>query len=127
MTGGGWPEGFANYGPLSTRNMLLPILAVRSAKGIDLIHAAQPFPFPLDQARWILNFTWPSRDMIDDRDGAHSNSSDTIWPGAGEPNTYSFLAGYLGLWNDPLAPAMHKYARDAKAVLAAEGLGPDEW
>ena len=127
MAGGGWPEGFANYGPLSTRNMSLPMLAVRTAKGLDLIHAAQPFPFPLDQGRWIMNFTWPSRDMIDDRDGAHSNSSDTIWPGAGEPNTYSFLAGYLALWNDPLAPAMHRYARDAKAALAREGLGPDEW
>jgi hypothetical protein len=127
MTGGGWPEGFANYGPLSTRNMLLPALAVRTAKGIDLIHGAQPFPFPLEQGRWIMHFTWPSRDMIDDRDGAHSNSSDTIWPGAGEPNTYSFLAGYLAFWKDPLAPAMHKYARDAKAALAREDLGPDEW
>jgi hypothetical protein len=128
MAGGGWPEGFANYGPLSTRNMSLPMLAVRSAKGIDLIHATQPFTFPLDQARWIIHFTWPSRDMIDDRDGAHSNSSETIWPGTGEANTYSFLAGYLAMWNDPLAPVMHKYPRDAKVALAAEDAGdPDPW
>jgi hypothetical protein len=129
MRGGGWPEGFANYGPLSTRNMLLPILAVRSAKGLDLIHAAQPFSFPLDQARWVMHFTWPSRDMIDDRDGAHSNSEgDPVWPGTGDPNTYSFLAGYLAMWNDPLAPAMHRYARDAKAALVPAGAGsPDEW
>jgi hypothetical protein len=128
MVGGGWPEGFANYGPLSTRNMLLPMLAVRSAKGMDLIHAAQPFSFPLDQSRWIMHFTWPSRDMIDDRDGAHSNGSDTIWPGTGEPNTYSFLAGYLAMWNDPLAPAMHRYSRNAKAALQALGAGgADEW
>jgi hypothetical protein len=129
MTGGGWPEGFANYGPLSTRNMLLPILAVRSAKGLDLIHAAQPFTFPLDQARWIMHFTWPSRDMIDDRDGAHSNSEgDPVWPGTGDPNTYSLLAGYLAMWNDPLAPAMHRYARDAKTALIPAGAGtPDEW
>jgi hypothetical protein len=125
MAGGGWPEGFANYGPLSTRNMALPMLAVRTAKGLDLIHGAQPFPFPLDQARWIMNFTWPSRDMIDDRDGAHSNSlADQVWPGTGEPNTYSFLAGYLAMWNDPLAPAMHKYARDAKTALT--NLDPNE-
>jgi len=129
MTGGGWPEGFANYGPLSTRNMLLPILAVRSAKGLDLIHATQPFTFPLDQARWIMHFTWPSRDMIDDRDGAHSNSEgDPVWPGTGDPNTYSLLAGYLAMWNDPLAPAMHRYARDAKTALIPAGAGtPDEW
>jgi hypothetical protein len=76
-----------------------------------------------------MHFTWPSRDMIDDRDSPHSNSSDNpIWPGTGEANTYSFLAGYLAMWNDPLAPAMHKYARDAKAALAAEGAGrPDAW
>ena len=129
MAGGGWPEGFAAYGPLSTRNQMLPALAVRSAKGIDLIHAAQPYTFPLDQARWIMQFTWPSRDIIDDRDSPHSHSAgDPIWPGTAEPNTYSFLAGYLAMWNDPLAPAMHRYARDVKAVLAAGGAGrPDEW
>jgi hypothetical protein len=128
MAGGGWPEGFANYGPLSTRNMILPALAVRTAKGLDLIHAAQPFPFPLEQSRWVMQFTWPSRDFVDDRDGAHSNGSDTIWPGTPDANTYSLLAGYLSLWSDPLAPVMHKYARDAKTALAAEGAGgADEW
>ncbi|HLK67269.1 MAG TPA: Ig-like domain-containing protein [Bryobacteraceae bacterium] len=128
LAGGGWPEGFANYGPLATRNQALPALAVRSAKGIDLIHAAQPYPFPLDQARWVMSFTWPSRDMVDDRDTVHSNGSDTIWPGTPDANTYSFLAGYLAMWNDPLAPMMHKYARDAKAALIREGDGaPDEW
>ena len=128
LAGGGWPEGFANYGPLSTRNLALPALAVRSAKGIDLIHAAQPYTFPLDQARWVMSFTWPSRDFIDDRDTVHSNSSDTIWPGTPDTDTYSFLAGYLAMWNDPLAPAMHKYARDAKAALVHEGVdAPAEW
>jgi hypothetical protein len=128
MAGGGWPEGFANYGPLATRNLALPTLAVRTAKGIDLIHAAQPYTFPLEQARWAMQFTWPSRDMVDDRDTVHSNSSDTIWPGTPDAATYSFLAGFLAMWNDPLAPAMHKYARDAKAALAQEGAGDaDEW
>ncbi len=127
MAGGGWPEGFAAYGPLATRNQLLPALAVRSAKGIDLIHAPQPYTFPLDQARWIMHFTWPSRDFIDDRDSPHS-SGDDIWPGTAEANTYSFLAGYLAMWNDPLAPAMHKYARDAKTALTKLGVGSvDEW
>ncbi len=70
-----------------------------------------------------MHFTWPSRDIIDDRDSPHSNSATTIWPGTAEANTYSFLAGYLAMWNDPLAPAMHKYARDAKAALTALGVG----
>ena len=38
--------------------MILPALAVRTAKGIDLIHAAQPFPFRLEQARWVMQFTY---------------------------------------------------------------------
>ncbi len=128
LTGGGWPEGFAAYGPLATRNQSLPTLAVRSAKGIDLIHAAQPYSFPLDQGRWLMQFTWPTRDFIDDRGTVHSINSDTIWPGTGDPNTYTFLAGFLAMWNDPAAPMMHKYARDAKAALARLGAGtPDEW
>ncbi len=46
MAGGGWPEGFADYGPLATRNQLLPALAVRCAKGIDLIHAPAALHLP---------------------------------------------------------------------------------
>ena len=39
LAGGGWPEGFGNYGPLATLNMNLPIAEVKTATGIDLVHA----------------------------------------------------------------------------------------
>jgi hypothetical protein len=128
LAGGGWPEGFAAYGPLASRNLALPALAVRTAKGIDIIHGKPAYPFPLDQARWLMHFTWPSLDFVDDRDTVHSGDSDTIWPGTGDPNSYSFFAGFLAMWSDPLAPAMHKYARNAKAALASLGVAPaDQW
>ena len=128
LANGGWPEGFGNYGPLSILNMSMPALAVRTAKGIDLIHSStQPYSFPLDNARYLMHFTWPSRTLIDDRDSEQSRGDD-LWPGTPNTGIYSFLAGYLAMWNDPLAPALHKYAREAKAALMAEGVGPnDTW
>ncbi|MGA9669805.1 MAG: hypothetical protein WBQ94_11380, partial [Terracidiphilus sp.] len=128
LANGGWPEGFGNYGPLSILNMSLPALAVRSAKGIDLIHSTtQSYSFPLDNARYLMQFTWPSRTLIDDRDSEQSRGDD-LWPGTPNTGIYSFLAGYLAMWNDPLAPAVHKYAREAKADLMAEGVGAnDTW
>jgi hypothetical protein len=39
LGGGGWTEGFAQYGILGTENQALPALAVKTAKGIDLSEA----------------------------------------------------------------------------------------
>jgi len=135
MGGGGWPEGFADYGPLSARNMSLPAMAVKTAKGIDIIKGttgattAQPYPYPLDEARWIMHFTWPSLNYVDDRDAVLSNyGGDPVQAGTGDPDSYSFFAAILAEWDDPLAPAMHRYARSAKAALAAESAPPpDPW
>jgi hypothetical protein len=117
MTGGGWLEGFAQYGILSSRNQSLPALAVKTAKGIDIIHAAQPYTFPLDQARYLMQFTWPTRDIIDDRGELYSGPDPSFWPGTGSVDIYRFYAGFLAMWGDPAAPMMHKYARDAKTAL----------
>src|SRR5712691_559653 len=127
MTGGGWPEGFANYGPLGTMNQSLPTLAAKTAKGLDLIHDVnKPYSFPLDAADYIMHFTWPSRDFIDDRDTTHTRG-DNLWPGTAEPNLYSFLAGFLEMWNAPRAPLMHRYARDVKAAIASQTGKADPW
>jgi hypothetical protein len=132
MGGGGWPEGFADYGPLSARNMSLPAIAVKTAKDIDLIHPAnakQAYAYPLDEARWIMHFTWPSLDYVDDRDAVLSNyGGDVVQAGTGDPDSYTFFASLLAQWSDPLAPAMHRYSRAAKAALAADGApAPDSW
>jgi hypothetical protein len=117
LGGGGWTEGFTQYGVLATRNQVLPVLAVKTAKGIDLTRGPQPYTFPIDQAKYLMAFTWPSRDMVDDRGELYDTGSTTIWPGTARLESYRFLAGFLRIWGDPLAPMMHKYARDVKAAL----------
>jgi hypothetical protein len=86
MSGGGWPEGFGNYGPLATLNMSLPAWEVKTATGTDLVHAAAPYTFPIDAADYLMHFTWPSRNYIDDRDTNHSNDdSSAPPPGSADP------------------------------------------
>jgi hypothetical protein len=131
LAGGGWNEGYTQYGILATRNHSLPALAVKTAKGIDLIQAGNPnasYTYPIDNPRWLMAFTWPTRDMIDDRNELYSTGDPNIWPGTGVLDTYRFSAGFLAMMGDPTAPMMHKYARDAKTALdALHTGGTTEW
>ncbi|MBI2686354.1 MAG: hypothetical protein HYX27_08565 [Acidobacteria bacterium] len=128
LDGGGWTEGFTQYGVLASRNQALPALAVKTAKGIDLIHAPQPYLFPLDQARYLMAFTWPTRNMMDDRGELYNTGDTAIWPGTPRLETYRFFAGFLAMWGDPMAPMMHKYARNMKIALDALHAGDStEW
>ena len=131
LAGGGWNEGYTQYGILATRNQSLPALAVKTAKGIDLIQAGNPdasYTYPVDNPRWLMAFTWPTRDMIDDRNELYSTGDPNIWPGTGVLDTYRFSAGFLAMVGDPAAPMMHKYARDAKTALDALHAGDTtEW
>src|SRR6185295_10948641 len=109
----------------------LPALAVKTAKGIDLIQAGDPnssYTYPIDNPRWLMAFTWPTRDLIDDRGELYGTGDPLIWPGTGRLDTYRFSAGLLAMLGDPMAPMMHKYARDAKTALDALGVGDSsEW
>ena len=131
LAGGGWTEGYSQYGILATRNQSLPALAVKTAKGIDLIQVGNPqssYTYPLDNPRWLMAFTWPTRDLVDDRGELYSTGDPLIWPGTGRLDTYRFSAGILAMLGDPMAPMMHKYARDAKTALDALGVGDTtEW
>ncbi len=129
LTGGGWLEGFAQYGILSSRNQSLPALAVKTAKGIDIINnPANPYTYPLDNARYLMSFTWPTHDIIDDRGELYSTGDPNYWPGTASLDIYRFYAGFLAMWGDPAAPMMHKYARDVEASLNALGFGgTTEW
>ncbi|MBZ5595204.1 MAG: hypothetical protein LAP39_23415 [Acidobacteriia bacterium] len=131
LAGGGWTEGYAQYGILATRNQSLPALAVKTAKGINLVQSGNPqssYTYPLDNPRWLMAFTWPTRDLIDDRGELYGTGDPLIWPGTGRLDTYRFSAGLLAMLGDPMAPMMHKYARDAKTALDALGVGDTtEW
>ena len=131
LAGGGWTEGYTQYGILATLNQSLPALAVKTAKGIDLIQAGNSqfsYTYPVDNPRWLMAFTWPSRDFVDDRGELYGTGDPKIWPGTGRLDSYRFSAGFLAMLGDPAAPMMHRYARDAKTALDALGAGDtSEW
>ena len=126
LTGGGWPEGFGNYGPLATLNMILPIWEAKTAAGIDFVNAASPFTYPVDMGEYAMHFTWPSRDYFDDRDDNHANG-DSSQPPAGTANTHLFvhLLGAARFWHAPHANVLQTYANEVDA--ATGGYGLDLW
>jgi len=126
MTGGGWPEGFGNYGPLATQNMSLPAWEVKTATGTDLIHAAAAYSYPLDAADYLIHFTWPSRDYIDDRDTNHANGDPLNPPGTANMNLFAQVLGVLRYYNAPRADVFQQYANEVNAAVAGNG-GDEPW
>jgi hypothetical protein len=116
--GGGWTEGFMQYGILASINQTMPVLAMKTAKGIDLLHGDHPYAFPLDQGKWLMAFTWPTKDLVDDRGELYETNDPVVWPSTPRLQIYKFFAGFLAMNNDPAAPMMHKYTRDVQAKLA---------
>jgi hypothetical protein len=111
LAGGGWPEGW-NYGPLGTLNMCWPILAVKTAKGLDLIHGERPFIFPIDQGLYLIHFTWPNRLTLDDRGGLYAGDN----PSGTRPSFFTSLSGLLGFWQADSAPVFHSFAREVRTT-----------
>jgi hypothetical protein len=102
LSGGGWPEGW-NYGPLATLNMLWPIDAARTAKGLDL---ARGFAFLHNVPKFIVNFTWPNLKTMEDS-GLQYNGTN---PASTSPKLVTGVAGILERLHDPYAPVFHAYA-----------------
>ncbi len=121
LTGGGWPEGFGNYGPLATLNMSLPIVEAKTATGVDLIHAAAPYAFPVDAADYLMHFTWPSRRTIDDRDTNHATGA--VSPPVGTANVGMFMQvlGTLRYWNAPHAKVFQTYTNSVNSITSGYG------
>ncbi len=114
LKGGGWSEGW-NYGPLATINMSWPIIAAKTAKGLDLVHdAGHPFSFPLAQASYLMYFAWPNQLSLDDRGEMKPGDN----PSAASAKLYTFEAGLLELFNDPRASAFHQFASEVRTKSA---------
>jgi len=126
MSGGGWPEGFGNYGPLATQNMSLPAWEVKTATGTDLIHAANAYTFPLDAADYLMHFTWPSRNYIDDRDTNHANGDVNAPPGTANINMFTQVLGTLRYFNAPRADVFQQYTNEVNAAVGSNG-GDEPW
>jgi hypothetical protein len=119
LSGGGAPDGW-NYGPFETINMLRPIAAALTAKGLDLLHGAKPFAYPDGHARWITQFTWPDMETVSDRglvyDGDNSTPTDAGW--ATQYNGLLHLAG------GDNAPIMQQYTQDLRTLQGINGVEP---
>lgn len=120
MGGGGWPEGWG-YGTLASLNMSLPSWAARTAKGVDLIGGTEPrFRFPLDQAHYLMHFSWPSRKTIDDRGTHHASDA----PSAFDPLLAYATWGFVSMARDPIAPTFHRFAREVREASGARDVEP---
>jgi hypothetical protein len=117
LLGGGWPEGFGNYGPKGILNMSLPMRETKTATGQDLVHAAASYTYPLDSADYAMHFTWPSRSYFDDRDTNHEVSTDQP---AGTTQTGMFvqILGALNYWGSSKAPIFQQYLNDVRTATS---------
>ncbi|MFZ0869464.1 MAG: hypothetical protein WAM90_01935, partial [Rhodanobacter sp.] len=125
LTGGGWPEGFANYAPLSIVNMSLPAREVMTATGQDLVHATAQYSYPLDSANYAMHFTWPSLTYFDDRDTNHSNST-TQPPGTTQVGMFQQILGELTYWKSPQVGVFNQYLTSVNAATSGYGTA-DPW
>lgn len=124
MTGGGWPEGYGNYGMLATMNMTLPAWAVKTATGEDLTVGAAPYTYPIDAGAYLMHFTWPSRLYIDDRDCSHANGNPDNVPCTSDPDLFALAGSTLERYASPNAPVFRAYAA---AVSDALNETPSGW
>ena len=115
LAGGGWPEGW-QYGPRSVQNMVGFLWAVKTGESLDWW---TQIPLAADEARYITQFTWPSRKHIDDRGTVHAQAD--LGPSA---STVAMLATVLDQQGDPFAGVAHGSAAD---LLAVTGETLDPW
>jgi hypothetical protein len=126
LLGGGWPEGFGNYGPKGVLNMSMPMREVKTATGQDLIHvAAAPYSYPLDSADYAMHFTWPSRAYFDDRDTNHEVST-TQPAGTTQTGMFVQILGALNYWGSTKATVFHQYLNEVNAATSNYG-SADPW
>ncbi|HEU4669266.1 MAG TPA: hypothetical protein VFR91_01040 [Dyella sp.] len=121
LAGGGWPEGFANYATLGIFNMSLPAREVKTATGVDLVHATSAYTYPTDNAAYLMHFTWPSRGYIDDRDTNRSSGS-TPDPGTAPLGLFQQVFGEIQYWGASNAAVFRQYLDEVSG--ATGGFSP---
>jgi hypothetical protein len=122
LKGGGWTEGFMNYGPLSVQSAEITTLAVNDVKGIDLTAAG--FTWPVDTVDYMIYDSWPSQWALMDEGSGYCRS-----PGCGSnvngeanmqhPDVYRWLAWYGKYWSHPHAAMIHKFAKEVFTATAS--------
>lgn len=129
LLGGGWPEGFGNYGPLAIFNMSMPARETKTATGMDIVNAATTatsYSYPLDSADYVMQFTWPSRAYFDDRDTNHSGGDDTHPPGTVQVGLFQEIIGELTYWGSSKVPWFNEYMSEVNTATSGYDMA-DEW
>ncbi|MBI2512530.1 MAG: hypothetical protein HYV96_11155 [Opitutae bacterium] len=120
LSGGAAPDGW-NYGAFETINMVRPLAAAFTAKGLDLIHdAAHPHAYPDGNVKWVAQFTWPDLNTVSDRgliyDGDNPTGTDAGWA--------TQYTGFLRLANGDNAPIAQRYTFDLRSAQGTSGIEP---
>jgi len=114
LAGGGWPEGF-DYGPLAIFNMIAPVWAAKTGKGIDLFNNTNaPYPFAHDSGQALMEMIFPNQVTMDTH-GETYDTEDLPVP-TSDPEVYTKVAGILGILGDAAAPQFHKFARVVRQI-----------
>lgn len=114
MAGGGWPEGW-DYGPLAVFNMIAPVWAAKTGKGIDLFnYQPAPYPYAHDAGQSVMEMIFPSIATMDTHGETYDANSKPV-PLA-DPEMYTKLAGILQVLGDPGAPQLHRFARNVRQI-----------
>jgi len=109
LAGGGYPEGF-DYGPLAIFNMIAPVWAAKTGKGVDLFNnPSAPYAFAHDSGQALMEMIFPNQVTMDTH-GETYDTNDLPVPVA-DPEVYTKVAGILGILGDAGARQMHKMAR----------------
>lgn len=107
------PDG-ANYGWLATQNYLWAVMAVQSAKGIDLTTTPAPgFNWGLSAARAMVHQTWPNRTTFNTRQKLFYADD----PARIHADTLYTVSGYLRKFHPDFAPQFQSYANDVVKAL----------
>lgn len=117
LSGGGWPEGYGNYASLAILNMDFPAREVKTATGVDIVHAPAPYSFPLDNADYAMHFTWPSRSYFDDRDTNHATGS-SQQPGTNHVSLFVELLGTLEYWGSSETSVFREYLNEVRTATS---------
>jgi PKD repeat protein len=120
LRGGGAPDGW-NYGKFETVNMVSPLAAAFTAKGMDLIHdTAHPHAYPDGHAKWITQFTWPDLKTVSERGLVYPGNNPSVTTAEWATN----FAGVLRLANGDNAPLAQRYALDLRSEQGSAGIEP---
>ncbi|MFZ5353672.1 MAG: hypothetical protein ACOZCL_13260 [Bacillota bacterium] len=126
--GGGWPEGWA-YGYRGMMNMILPALAVKTGKGIDLTKGDNPYTYPIEQSLHMIHFTWPDRKTMEDHGTLRPyNYGNGAHPSEAKQGLFTVAAALASAFDDPNASYLQSFTRLIRGIQNNQWYTEDkEW